>query len=123
MAQLTGDQVIAIKNSSTFIDRIKGTLLLKAEYWKENPTASRASVNRQMQKRKRLAKNILSTTWADSYGAQVGQYWLSYYQTSSPVLDGNGIPTYAEIFAGFDPTFDFFAGYLAGDENEQEIDW
>ncbi len=123
MAQLTGDQIAVIGVNPDFINRVKSTLRLKAEYWKESATATRASVNRQMQKRKRLAKNILSTTYAESQASLVAQYWLAYYQTASPVLDGDGIPTYAEIFANFDPTFDFWAGYLPGDENELEIEW
>lgn len=123
MAALTGDQVAAILQSSTFKDRIKSTILLKGEYWKELATPNRSDVNRRTQKRKKLAKTILNTSWSESYKDQVALYWISYYQTASPVLDGNGIPTYAEIFANFDPTYDNFAGYLIGDENESEIEW
>lgn len=123
MAQLTGDQIATIRASNTFLDRIKSTLLMKAEYWKELTTPNRADVNRRTQKRKQFAKRILSSTYADQNAALVGQYWLSYYQTSTPVLDGNGIPTYQVIFDNFDPTYDNFAGYLQGDENETEIDW
>lgn len=123
MAQLTGDQIVTIKSNQTFIDRVRATLLLKAEYWKEYPADTRAKVNRQIQKRKRLAKTILSTSWADSMASQVAQYWIAYYQTANPVLDANQIPTYDEIFNNFDPTFDNFAGYVTGDENLTEIDW
>lgn len=123
MAALTGDEVVAIKANQTFIDRVRATLLLKAEYWKESATPLRTDVNRRIQKRKRLARTILSTSWADSMASQVAQYWIAYYQTTTPVLDANGIPTYDEIFNNFDPTFDNFAGYVSGDENLTEIDW
>lgn len=121
--QLTGDQIATIRASSVFQDRIKATLLMKAEYWKELGTPARADVNRRTQKRKQFSKRILSSPYADQNVALVGQYWLSYYQTSNPTLDGNGIPTYATIFNNFDPTYDNFAGYLVGDESETEIDW
>lgn len=121
--QLTGDQIATIRASFVFQDRIKATLLLKAEYWKELATPNRADVNRRTQKRKQFSKQILRSNYADQNASLVGQYWLAYYQTSSPTLDGNGIPTYATIAATFDPTYDNFAGYLAGDEGETEIDW
>jgi len=120
---LTGDQVAVIKQNTDYLNRVKSTLLLKAEYWKEAATPNRSDVNRRMQKRKQLARTILTTSWIDTNYQQVGAYWLAYYQTSNPVLDGNGIPTYVTIFNNFDATYDSFAGYLIGDENETEIYW
>lgn len=121
--QLTGDQIATIRASSVFQDRVKATLLMKAEYWKELATPNRVDVNRRTQKRKQFSKRILSSTYADQNAALIGQYWLSYYQTASPTLDGGGIPTYLTIFNNFDPTYDNFAGYLIGDEGQTEIDW
>lgn len=123
MAQLSGDQVATIGQDATFQNRIKSTLLLKAEYWKEFPTANRSDVNRRTQKRKQLSKAILSSNWVEMNFYRAAQYWIAYYQTSNPVLDGNQIPTYAEVFNNFDPTYDYFAKYLPNDENETEIDW
>lgn len=124
MAQITLDQIAQIKSNQTFIDRVRATLLLKAEYWKESATVNRTDVNRRMQKRKRLAKTILNTSWiSGDVVNQVAQYWLTYYQDPNPDLDANGIPSTTAIFNNFDNTFDNFAGVLTGDDTQTEIDW
>lgn len=120
---LTNDQKAMIGSNATFQDRIATVLREKALYWNESATATRASVNRQLQKRKRLAKAILSGGYADSYKVLVAQYWITQYSSGSPVVDGNGIPTSAAISAGFDNTYDYWAGYITGDENLTEIEW
>lgn len=121
MAQLTGDQIATIRTNPIFIDRVKNTLILKAQYWKELSSPNRSDVNRRTQKRKRFSKQILGGSYADQAASIVAQYWLAY--NNDLILDGAGLPSYAAIFAAFDPTYDNFAGYLVGDENEAEIDW
>lgn len=123
MAQLTGDERVTISKNQTFQDRVGAVMKMKAEYWQEATTPNRADVNRRMQKRKRFAKQVLSSFFADQNKQQVAQHWLAYYQTSTPVVDGNGIPTYQEIFDNFDPTWDFFAGVTPGEDTVTEIEW
>jgi hypothetical protein len=121
-AQLTIDQKATISNSATFQSRVQQILLEKAQYWKNIETASRASVNVQMQKRKRFARTLLSTQDAASnYKLVACNFWLSI--TTTATLDGNGIPTATAIGDAFDSTFDYLAGYTSGDENKTEIDW
>lgn len=120
---LTNDQKSVIGSSATFQDRIATVLREKALYWQNAGSATRASVNKQLQKRKRLAKQILTSSYVEGYKALVAQYWITQYSDGNPALDGNGIPTSAAISASFDPTFDFWAGYVSGDENLTEIEW
>lgn len=126
MAKLTGDQVAAIQGSQKFIDRVSAVLKVKAQYWATIPTSARADVNRAMQKRKRLAATIENTTWAESYKAQVAQFWIGWYAWNvdpAAALDSESLPTYDTIFNAFDPTWDNFALVLAGDASQTEIEW
>jgi hypothetical protein len=123
MAQLTGDQIIVIRTNQTYVDRIAEVLIQKAEYWKESGTPNRADVNVRTQKRKRFANTILNTTAVNESKVTAARYWITYYETATPVLDGSGIPTYQEIFDGFDATFDFCAGVNTGDDTLTEIYW
>jgi hypothetical protein len=123
MAQLTGDQIIAIRTDQTYIDRIAEVLIQKAEYWKELTTPNRADVNIRTQKRKRFALTLLNTTAVNESKVTAARYWITYYEVNNPVLDANGIPTYTEIFNSFDSTFDFCAGVNTGDDLQTEIYW
>ncbi len=120
---LTSDQKVAISNDATFQNRVAEVLREKAQYWQNSTTVTRASVNRQLQKRKRLSKSILQSSWVDSYKTLVSLYWLTQYTDNPALVDGNGIPTVTAISNTFDPTFDYWAGYVTGDENLTEIDW
>ncbi len=121
-AQLTDDQKTSIGSNPNFQNRIATVLREKALYWQNYPTGTRALVNRQIQKRKRLAKTILTTSYADNSKDLIGQYWIIQY-SGNDSLDGNGVPTSTTIGNAFDPTFDYWAGYINGDENLTEIDW
>lgn len=123
MAALTTDDKATIGASLVFHDRIAAILRGKAHYWKNFDASTRDLVNQQTQKRKKLAKNILTTNWVDSFRIHVSQYWVSQYDTSNPALDGNNLPTSDAINDSFDPTYDYWAGYITGDENQTEIDW
>lgn len=124
MAALTTDQKHTIAQNSTFQSRIAQILRDKAQYWKNFPLVTRADVNQAQQKRKRYSKHILTSSgFADSIRVEVGNYWLTTYAADPPVLDGEGIPTAAAINDSFDPTYDYFAGVVAGDENQTEIEW
>ena len=123
MAQLTGDQRVTLLNNATYQARVGTVMKMKAQYWLEVGTPNRSDVNRRTQKRKRFAKQVMSTSYADQVQNQVAQHWLAYYQVDPAVVDQAGIPTYDEIFNHFDPTWDFFAGVLAGDDTHTEIDW
>lgn len=124
MAALTTDQKAQISQNATFHSRIAQILRDKAQYWKNLDLVSRSDVNQTQQKRKRFSKNILTNpNYAESIKIEVGNYWLTTYATDPPVLDGNGIPTATAINDSFDPTYDYFAQVVAGDENQTEIDW
>lgn len=124
MAALTSDQKASISNNSTFLDRIEQILREKALYWKESATVDRASVNKQMQKRKRLSRSILTQgSWVESYRQLIGDYWLTTYNNNPAVVDEAGIPTSAEISNTFDPTYDYWAGVQTGDDIDTEIEW
>lgn len=123
MAQLTDDQRVTIGVDSTFQNRIAAVLREKALYWFNASTPNRSDVNKRMQKRKILSKSILQSSWVDSYKILVAQFWITQYVDDPAVLDGNGIPTTTAISNAFDPTYDYWAGYNTGDENETEIDW
>ena len=125
MAKLTGDQVLVIQNDQRFIDRVGAVLKVKAQYWSTLPTATRADVNRRMQKRKRLASTIENTSWSDSMKRQVSDFWIGWYAFSvdPAVLDGDSLPSYDTIFNAFDVAWDNFAGVLTGDDTQTEIQW
>jgi hypothetical protein len=120
--QLTIDQKATILPNATFQARVQQILIEKAQYWKNTATATRASVNVQMQKRKKFADTLLTDpSAASNYKSIACIFWISI--TSSATLDGNGIPTATAISDAFDPTFDHLAGVNPGDENNTEIDW
>lgn len=135
MAALTNDQKSTIGSNADFQNRIASVLREKALYWYNLATADRASVNRRTQKRKRLATEILKGAYAESYKALVAQFWITQYTEDVATqhvipnvgtinrLDVNGIPVSQEISSLFDPTYDYWAGYITGDENLTEIDW
>lgn len=120
--QLTIDQKATISTSAVFQSRVQQILLEKAQYWTNTATSTRASVNVQLQKRKRFAKALLSDQNASAnYKILAGNFWLTL--TGSPNLDGGGIPTATAISDTFDATFDYLSGYKSGDESDTEIDW
>lgn len=123
MAALTLDQKTTIGGNGTFQARIAQVLREKAQYWTNSGTPTRADVNQRIQKRKKLAKQILNTLYADDRKLIIGEYWLTTYTADPAVIDGNGIPTAQAINDAFDPTYDYFAGVVSGDENETEIEW
>lgn len=123
MAQLTDDDKARIGADPVFQQRIGAVLREKAMYWLNAATSARADVNRQMQKRKRLSKSILQSSWVDSYRTLVAQYWITQYVEGNPDLDGNQIPNVTAISNAFDPTYDYWAGVNQGDNAETEIEW
>jgi len=126
MAKLTGDQFVSIQNDLTYQNRVGAVLKAKAQYWLNAVTTTRADVNRRMQKRKRLAKQISSNpNTVQQFQKTASDFWLAWYQagTDPAVLDVSNLPAYDTIFNAFDATYDSLAGYLANDENETEIDW
>lgn len=123
MAALTLTQKAEIASNTDFQDKIVSILKVKALYWKNFPTPARADVNVALQKRKKLSKSILGGTWAEVMKALVGQYFLVEYTTVNPDLDVNGIPTDAALDSNFDAPYDYFAGVIAGDTTDTEIDW
>ena len=123
---LSSDQKSDLITGSALQNRIGEVLREKALYWKNfavTNTPNRADVNRQFQKRMRLSKLILSSTWSDANKNLVAAYWVIQYAADPAVVDGNGVPTTAAISATFDSTYDYFAGYITGDENLTQIDW
>lgn len=122
--ELTTDQKYVISQNDTFRSRIAQILRDKGQYWKNFPLVTRADVNQAQQKRKRYSKHILTSSgFADSIRVEAGNYWLTTYANDPPVLDGAGLPTAAAINDSFDPTYDYFASVVAGDENQTEIEW
>lgn len=121
---LTIDQKAAIAVSPVFQARVQQVMKEKAQFWSGAAASTRADVNLQFQKRKRLAKQIFTADgYAEARAVMVGNYWLTTYTTSSPALDVNGIPTATAINDNFDPTYDYFSGYKVGDEDIIDIDW
>jgi hypothetical protein len=124
MAALTADQRAQISQNGTFRGRIAQILRDKGQYWKNFTLNARADVNQAQQKRKRFSKSLLQNSgYAETIMIEVGNYWLTLYTVDPAVLDGEGMPTAAAINDTFDPTYDYFAGVIAGDENQTEIDW
>lgn len=125
MAKLTSDQILVIQNNQQFIDLVGAVIGVKAQQWETMSTVNRSDVNRQMQKRKRLANQILGTSWAESRKRDVAAFWLTWYawNVDPAVLDPSGLPSYDTIFNSFDATWDEFAGVITGDDVNTNIDW
>ncbi len=123
MAALSLTEKANIASNSTFQSRIKEILLIKANYWRSLSTPNRSNVNVQHQKRNKLAKSILLSSWSDSYKGLVSEFFLSQYSTSSPDLDENGQPSDQALNDNFDITYDYFAGVGSGDDTNQNIEW
>ncbi len=123
MAALTLSDKATIAGSSIFQARIKEILLVKASYWRNLPTSNRSDVNIRHQKRNRLAKSILLSSWCDSNKILVAEFFLSQYATSNPDLDANLQPSDQALNDNFDVTYDYFAGVITGDDTNQNIDW
>lgn len=123
MAALTLSDKATIAGSNIFQARIKEILLVKANYWKNLTTPNRVDVNIRHQKRNRLGKSILLSSWCDSYKILVSEFFLSQYSTTTPDLDANAQPSDQALSDNFDVTYDFFAGVVSGDDTNQNIEW
>jgi hypothetical protein len=123
MAALTLTEKANIASNSLFQARIKEIMLVKANYWKNLTTPNRGDVNIRHQKRNKLGKSILLSPWVDNYKSLVSEFFLSQYSTSNPDLNETNQPSDQALNDNFDITYDFFAGVVAGDETNQNIDW
>lgn len=123
MAALSLSEKAVIASNSIFQARIKEILLVKANYWKDLSTPNRSDVNVRHQKRNKLAKSILLSSWSDSYKGLVSEFFLAQYSTSSPELDDNLQPSDQALNDNFDITYDYFAGVVSGDDTNQNIEW
>lgn len=124
MASLTLDQKAVISDHQDFKNRVDQVLKDKAFYFTNLDTPNRADVNVRTQKQKRYGRQILVTpNFSENSVAVVGDFWLTIYDTANPDLDVNGIPTASAIDSDFDPTYNYFAGVVDGDENQTEIEW
>lgn len=129
MAELTLTQRATIATNLAHLAKVKSKLKQKANYWKDYPTAARADVNKDVQKKKRFARNILiQPGYTDSVALGVGEFFLMQYNTATPVFENDdpslNVLADSEYESGaFDAAFNYFAGIETGDNLDTEIDW
>lgn len=122
MAALTLSEKSQMVSKESFRDRMKTAIMTKANYWKNLVPTALSDYNLRMQKRKKFSFNYLKGVIPsmEAYSA----FFLDLYQETTPDLitgtstDLDGQLSDAVLTSGTwqDPTLDFFAGVVAGDE-------
>lgn len=124
MAQLTQTQRAAIAANSTFQGMVRVWLKNRANFWKDAPTAVRADVNKQMQKRKRFGDKVLNEHgFVDQLIIRFTEYFLMQYTVDPAVLDGDILAESELDTAAFNAAYDFYAKVQPGDDTDLEVDW
>lgn len=120
MAALTLSQKSQMVAKESFRDRMRTAIITKANYWKNVAPGALSDYNLRMQKRKQFSFKYLKG--ASPSMEQYSAFFLDLYQETTPVLivggDLDGQLDDSVLTSGTwqDPTLDFFAGVVAGDE-------